>query len=120
MTSSSSVPAARDFVPRWGWRRPARDLRGRMVFEGACVSCHGWTGESSMSPMATLTVPFEADSITPFDEALGPRPCRGRRELASLVDFRWHDLRHTFASRMLRASRSRERVQEAMGHARRR
>jgi len=26
-----------------------------MVFEGACVSCHGWTGESSISPLATLT-----------------------------------------------------------------
>jgi mono/diheme cytochrome c family protein len=26
-----------------------------MVFEGACVSCHDWTGESSISPFATLT-----------------------------------------------------------------
>ena len=31
------------------------DPRGKMVFEGACVSCHGWTGESSLSPFATLT-----------------------------------------------------------------
>ncbi len=31
------------------------DARGKMVFEGACVSCHGWTGESAVSPMATLT-----------------------------------------------------------------
>ncbi|HXW29577.1 MAG TPA: tyrosine-type recombinase/integrase [Xanthobacteraceae bacterium] len=38
-------------------------------------------------------------------------------ELTSLADFRWDDLRHTFASRMLGASRSLERVQEAMGHA---
>jgi mono/diheme cytochrome c family protein len=30
------------------------DPRGKMVFEGACVSCHGWTGESSISPIATL------------------------------------------------------------------
>jgi mono/diheme cytochrome c family protein len=29
--------------------------RGKMVFEGACVSCHGWTGESSISSFATLT-----------------------------------------------------------------
>jgi mono/diheme cytochrome c family protein len=29
--------------------------RGKMVFEGACVGCHGWTGESSISPLATLT-----------------------------------------------------------------
>jgi mono/diheme cytochrome c family protein len=26
-----------------------------MVFEGACISCHGWTGESAISPFATLT-----------------------------------------------------------------
>ena len=31
------------------------DARGKMVFEGACVSCHGWTGESSISSFATLT-----------------------------------------------------------------
>lgn len=31
------------------------DARGKMVFEGACVSCHSWTGESAISPMATLT-----------------------------------------------------------------
>jgi mono/diheme cytochrome c family protein len=31
------------------------DARGKTVFEGACVSCHGWSGESAISPMATLT-----------------------------------------------------------------
>ena len=31
------------------------DARGKMVFEGACVSCHGWSGESSISRFATLT-----------------------------------------------------------------
>jgi mono/diheme cytochrome c family protein len=31
------------------------DSRGKMMFEGACVSCHGWTGESAISPFATLT-----------------------------------------------------------------
>jgi len=31
------------------------NARGKLVFEGGCVSCHGWTGESSVSPMATLT-----------------------------------------------------------------
>jgi len=29
--------------------------RGKTIFEGACVSCHGWTGESQISPFATLT-----------------------------------------------------------------
>ena len=33
----------------------AQQARGKMVFEGACVSCHGWTGESPLSPFATLT-----------------------------------------------------------------
>src|ERR1700687_722702 len=31
------------------------DPRGKMVFEGACVSCHGWSGESPLSRFATLT-----------------------------------------------------------------
>ena len=31
------------------------DARGKMVFEGACVSCHGWTGQSAVSSFATLT-----------------------------------------------------------------
>jgi mono/diheme cytochrome c family protein len=30
------------------------DARGKMVFEGACASCHGWTGESPISPFATI------------------------------------------------------------------
>lgn len=31
------------------------DAHGKMLFEGACASCHGWTGESPVSPFATLT-----------------------------------------------------------------
>lgn len=31
------------------------DVIGKKVFEGACVGCHGWTGESALSPLATLT-----------------------------------------------------------------
>ena len=52
-------------ICRRPWRHPRRpshkdgggtqNARGKMVFEGACVSCHGWTGESAISPMATLT-----------------------------------------------------------------
>ena len=33
----------------------AQEARGKMIFEGACVSCHGWTGKSPPSPFATLT-----------------------------------------------------------------
>ncbi len=28
---------------------------GRTVFEGACASCHGWTGQSPLTDLATLT-----------------------------------------------------------------
>lgn len=30
------------------------DLMGRRVFEGACVSCHSWSGVSAISPFATI------------------------------------------------------------------
>ena len=31
------------------------DPRGKRVFEGACASCHGWSGMSLLTPYATLT-----------------------------------------------------------------
>jgi mono/diheme cytochrome c family protein len=31
------------------------DDRGKGIYEGACVSCHGWSGESPLSQFATLT-----------------------------------------------------------------
>jgi mono/diheme cytochrome c family protein len=31
------------------------DISGKRIFEGACVSCHGWTGESPVSQFATFT-----------------------------------------------------------------
>jgi mono/diheme cytochrome c family protein len=31
------------------------DERGKVIYEGACVSCHGWSGESLLSDFATLT-----------------------------------------------------------------
>ncbi|HEU0150154.1 MAG TPA: cytochrome c [Bradyrhizobium sp.] len=47
-TSGPAAPAShRDGV--------MADARGKTVFEGACVSCHGWSGESAVSPLATLT-----------------------------------------------------------------
>ncbi len=30
------------------------DVAGRRVFEGACVSCHDWTGVSAITPYATI------------------------------------------------------------------
>jgi mono/diheme cytochrome c family protein len=31
------------------------DDRGKTIYEGACASCHGWSGESPLSQLATLT-----------------------------------------------------------------
>jgi mono/diheme cytochrome c family protein len=31
------------------------DLRGKQIFEGACASCHGWSGVSPLTDFATLT-----------------------------------------------------------------
>ena len=36
-------------------RRCDADPRGKKIFEGSCVSCHGWTGVSPITPYATLT-----------------------------------------------------------------
>jgi mono/diheme cytochrome c family protein len=33
----------------------AIDPRGKEIFEGACVSCHAWSGISPLTPYATLT-----------------------------------------------------------------
>jgi mono/diheme cytochrome c family protein len=30
------------------------DVSGKRIFEGACVSCHDWTGVSAISPFATI------------------------------------------------------------------
>jgi mono/diheme cytochrome c family protein len=31
------------------------DPKGKRIFEGACASCHDWTGQGSLTPWATLT-----------------------------------------------------------------
>ena len=31
------------------------DPRGKQIFEGACASCHGWSGVSPLTDFATLT-----------------------------------------------------------------
>jgi mono/diheme cytochrome c family protein len=35
--------------------RAGLDPRGKEIFEGACVSCHGWSGVSPLTSYATLT-----------------------------------------------------------------
>ena len=55
-TASTDLPATvAPPAPASHKEGPTADARGKIVFQGACVSCHGWTGESFVSPMATLT-----------------------------------------------------------------
>jgi mono/diheme cytochrome c family protein len=65
MTYLRSIPAQASDVPsivimpapasyKQG-SKAASDPRGEKIFAGACVSCHGWTGVSSVSSYATLT-----------------------------------------------------------------
>ena len=35
--------------------RATAESRGKQIYEGACVSCHGWSGVSDISEFATLT-----------------------------------------------------------------
>ena len=44
------------------------DPKGKRIFEGACASCHSWTGQGSLNPWATLT-----------GDAGGERPHRHQR-----------------------------------------
>jgi mono/diheme cytochrome c family protein len=54
-TTSSDLPATLAPPASASHKDGSQEARGKMVFEGACVSCHSWTGESAISPMATLT-----------------------------------------------------------------
>jgi mono/diheme cytochrome c family protein len=64
-TSVESVPPVASTEPLSPPATPAPDsykggngsdnARGKLVFEGGCVSCHGWTGQSAISLTATLT-----------------------------------------------------------------
>jgi mono/diheme cytochrome c family protein len=53
--ASSDLPATLAPPASASHKDGLQEARGKMVFQGACVSCHGWTGESAISPMATLT-----------------------------------------------------------------
>ncbi len=52
---TSDLPAARTTLASASHREGPDNPLGKKVFEGACVSCHGWSGESAINPMATLT-----------------------------------------------------------------
>jgi len=56
--AASDLPASRSETapadPKQGVAA-AVDPRGKRVFEGACASCHAWTGISPLDSRATLT-----------------------------------------------------------------
>ncbi|HUO93011.1 MAG TPA: cytochrome c [Rhizomicrobium sp.] len=58
-----SIPAETSDLPALAPPAPASpkegvaiaDARGKEIYEGACASCHSWTGISAITPYATLT-----------------------------------------------------------------
>jgi mono/diheme cytochrome c family protein len=56
-TASSDLPATLAPAAPASHRQGggAALAEGKRIFQGACVSCHGWTGESPIAPFATLT-----------------------------------------------------------------
>lgn len=52
----------------------------------------------------------------PFTKSTIARPWRQALTAAGVEDFRWHDLRHTSATRLLRSSRNLKLVQRLLGH----
>jgi mono/diheme cytochrome c family protein len=56
-TASSDLPATRAPAAPASHKEGAGAslAQGKKIFEGACVSCHGWTGESPIVPLATFT-----------------------------------------------------------------
>lgn len=57
VVSSSDLPAtlAPAASPSHRVGPETADARGKALFEGACASCHDWTGVSRITPFATLT-----------------------------------------------------------------
>ncbi|QND70226.1 cytochrome c [Tardiphaga robiniae] len=53
--TSPGVPAASAAPDSHKAGAIGSDHSGKKIFEGACVSCHGWSGISPVSPFATLT-----------------------------------------------------------------
>jgi mono/diheme cytochrome c family protein len=62
--ASSDLPARRDAQASASHREGPDNALGKKVFEGACVSCHGWSGESALNPMATLTGAWSVNDPT--------------------------------------------------------
>ena len=57
--ASSDLPAPKETPASTSHREgvAANDnAKGKLIFEGACASCHGWTGESPLIADATLVV----------------------------------------------------------------
>lgn len=48
----------------------ASGVRGKQVFEGECVSCHGWSGRSLLTPDATLVGARSVNDVTAANVAM--------------------------------------------------
>ncbi len=70
--SSRDLPAPKAEAASESHREMAggADPRGKQVFEGACVSCHGWSGRSLLTPDATLVGSRSVNDVAASNVAL--------------------------------------------------
>jgi mono/diheme cytochrome c family protein len=68
--ATSGFPAPKMQAASDSHREMASDnLRGKRIYEGACVSCHGWSGQSLLTTDATLVGARSVNDVTATNAA---------------------------------------------------
>jgi integrase len=72
---------------------------------------------NSLLRTALASIPQRIDSLYVFETTDPGKWFREFCDRAKITNFTWHDLRHTFASRLVMAGRSLREIAELMGHS---
>ena len=64
----------------------------------------------------TTDIVFHSQTLTPLDGSNIRRTLTAALDIAKIQDLRFHDLRHTFATRMVQAGIDLYKVQRLLGH----
>jgi mono/diheme cytochrome c family protein len=69
-SANLTAPKAQPASPSHRQMAGTFDPRGKQVFEGGCVSCHGWSGYSLLTPDATLVGARSVNDVTATGAAM--------------------------------------------------